>query len=99
MKEGLTAVKINLKARLKNKAFLVSVVALTVSLVYRVLALFGIIPAHGENEIIELFGMAVNILAVLGVVVDPTTEGLSDSERALTYCTECDVRKKEDDNG
>lgn len=90
----MKVMKINLKARLKNKAFLVSVIALLVSFVYHILAFFGITPAHGENEILELLGMAINILAVLGVIVDPTTEGLSDSERALTYCTECDVRKK-----
>lgn len=87
--------KINLKARLKNKAFLVSVIALAVSLVYHVLALFGVTPSHGESEITEILGMAVNILAVLGVVIDPTTEGISDSERAMTYCTECDIRQKE----
>ena len=44
--------------------------------------------------------MAINLLAVLGVIIDPTTEGISDSDRALTYCTDCDVRlkKEEEDN-
>ena len=69
---------------------------LTVSLVYRILSLFGIFPEISESEIGEVINMAVNILALAGVVVDPTTEGMSDSERALTYCTERDVRKTEE---
>ena len=36
--------------------------------------------------------MAVNILALLGVVVDPTTKGICDSDRALTYYTDSDER-------
>ncbi len=88
--------KINLKARLKNKTFVISTAVLTVSLVYRILSLFGIFPEISESEIGEVINMTVNILALAGVVVDPTTEGMSDSERALTYCTERDVRKREE---
>lgn len=88
--------KINLKARLKNKTFVISTAVLIVSLVYRILSLFGIFPEISESEIGEVINMAVNILALAGVVVDPTTEGVSDSERALTYCTERDVRKTEE---
>jgi phi LC3 family holin len=84
--------KLNIKARLKNKTFLISIAVLTVALIYRVLSLFGVFPTVAENEILELIGMAVNILALVGVVVDPTTEGLNDSERAMTYFTENDVR-------
>lgn len=88
--------KINIKARLKNKTFVISTAVLTVSLVYRILSLFGIFPEISESEIGEVINMMVNILALAGVVVDPTTEGVSDSERALTYCTEHDVRKTEE---
>ena len=84
--------KLNIKARLKNKTFLISIAVLMVALIYRVLSLFGVFPTVAENEILELIGMAVNILALVGVVVDPTTEGLNDSERAMTYFTENDVR-------
>lgn len=86
--------KINIKARLKNKAFLVSVTALVVSFVYQTLSLFGVVPRIGEGAIIETIGMLINILAFIGVLVDPTTDGLSDSERALTYYTENDVREE-----
>ncbi len=87
--------KINLKARLKNKMFVLSSSALVVSFVYQMLSAFDIVPKITESEITGLVTMAVNILAFLGVLVDPTTEGISDSERAMTYCTDCDVRKAE----
>ena len=87
--------KINIKARLKNKMFVLSASALVVSFIYQMLSAFDIVPKISESEISGLITMAVNILAFLGVLVDPTTEGISDSDRAMTYCTECDVRKDE----
>ena len=83
---------LNFKARLKNKAFLISGSVLVVALIYRVLAIFDVLPQVSENQVLELISMAVNILALVGVVVDPTTEGLSDSQRAMTYFTQSDVR-------
>ncbi len=88
--------KINIKARLKNKVFVLSAAALIVSFVYQMLSAFDIVPKITENEITVLITMAVNILAFFGVVVDPTTEGVSDSERAMTYCTGCDARTNEE---
>ncbi len=77
--------KINFKARLKNKAFVVGVATLSVSFVYKLLSAMEIVPAVSENEILELLGLLVNILALVGVIVDPTTKGISDSERAMLY--------------
>ena len=88
--------KINIKARLKNKVFVLSAAALVVSFVYQMLSAFDIVPAITENEVTGLITMVVNILAFLGVIVDPTTEGVNDSERAMTYCTDCDIRKNEE---
>ncbi len=90
--------KINIKARLQNKAFVISLVTLVISFVYKILAAFEIMPAVSEYEVLSLFDMAVNVLALMGVFVDPTTEGIYDSDRAMTYCTDCDVRKKEEVN-
>ncbi len=77
--------KINFKARIKNKAFVVGVTTLVVSFLYKLLSALDIVPAVSENEILELLGLAVNVLALVGVVVDPTTEGISDSDRAMQY--------------
>ncbi len=87
--------KINIKVRLKNKMFVLSATALIVTFVYQILSAFDVMPKITENEFSELVTMFVNILAFFGVLADPTTEGLSDSERALTYETENDIRKTE----
>jgi phi LC3 family holin len=87
--------KINIQARFKNKIFLISMSVLLVSIIYKVLSLFGIAPSIDENAILEVVSMVVDFLALLGVVVDPTTKGINDSERALTYFTENDIRDKE----
>lgn len=88
--------KINIKARLKNKAFLVSSSVLIISFVYGLLSTLNIVPRISEEQVTDLVYMAVNILALLGVVVDPTTAGIGDSERAMTYYTENDVRMTEE---
>lgn len=87
--------KINIEARLKNKVFLISVSVLLISIIYKVLSLFGIAPSVDENAVLEVVSMVIDFLALLGVVVDPTTGGISDSARAMTYFTENDVRNTE----
>lgn len=87
--------KINIRARLNNKVFLVSASVLLLSIIYKVLSLFGIAPNVDEYAILEVVSMVIDFFALLGVVVDPTTEGINDSERAMTYLTEKDVRNNE----
>jgi phi LC3 family holin len=76
---------INWKLRLKNKATLVTLTASVLSLIYMILAMLGITPKVSQDEVYNLIIMAVNILVLLGIVVDPTTEGVSDSDRAMAY--------------
>nr|DAV45637.1 MAG TPA: holin [Caudoviricetes sp.] len=77
--------KINWKLRLQNKTTLVTLIALCVTFVYQILGLFGVVPKVAQDEIVNTIGLLINILVVLGVVVDPTTDGISDSTNALTY--------------
>lgn len=84
--------KINFKLRLKNKTTLVTLITLVVTLIYQALGLFGVVPTVAQSEIINTLGILINILVVLGVVVDPTTDGISDSSNALNY----DEPKKEE---
>jgi phi LC3 family holin len=84
--------KINIKARLKNKTFLISFSALAIAFVYQVLSLFGVMPEISENEVVNIFSVVINILACVGVVIDPTTDGINDSDRAMTYFTDYDER-------
>lgn len=76
---------INWKLRLKNKTTLLALCATIIAFVYQILGLFGVVPPITEESITQLVTMLINILAMLGIVVDPTTAGVSDSERALGY--------------
>lgn len=56
-----------------------------ISFIYKILSLFQIVPDFSENELFDVVSTVISFLGLMGVVVDPTTEGLSDSERALSY--------------
>jgi phi LC3 family holin len=77
--------KINWKLRLKNKTTLVSLTACIVAFVYQILAILNIVPAVTEETIMQLVSLLINLLVTLGVVVDPTTNGIKDSVRAMAY--------------
>lgn len=91
--------KINLKQRFKNKTFVVSLATLLLATVYQILGMFDVVPKVSEDTLTGILMLVVNFLSALGILVDPTTEGLSDSKRALTYGTEDDVRQNEETGG
>lgn len=84
--------KLNWKARFRNKTFVITFVTLIIAFVYQMLSLFEIVPSISENSIVNIVTIAVNMLATFGVLVDPTTDGVSDSDRAMTYYTDNDER-------
>ena len=77
--------KINWLVRFKNKAWLLSFVAVVVAFVYNILGMFDIVPSVSQDMTIQAITAIVNVLVALGVIIDPTTAGVSDSEKALTY--------------
>lgn len=77
--------KINWKVRFRNKTWLASAMALLVTFVFDVLALFDIAPAITQDSVMQLIAVVLSILSGIGVVVDPTTPGIKDSERAMLY--------------
>ena len=77
--------KINWKLRVKNKATLAALLAACVTLVYTVLGMAGVVPAVSQSAVMEALAMLLNILVLLGIVVDPTTPGINDSARAMGY--------------
>lgn len=87
--------KINWKARFKNKAFIISFVTLIVTFIYSLLALLGIVPSISEDAVVEVITLIIEFIFMFGILVDPTTKGVNDSERALTYYTENDERNGE----
>ncbi|MBR2660558.1 MAG: phage holin [Clostridia bacterium] len=77
--------KINWRVRFKNKAWLGSFLSLIIGFVYSMLALFGVFPEVTENLVLRLMNQALTFLGLIGVIVDPTTAGLEDSDRAMGY--------------
>ena len=78
---------INWTVRIKNKNFWLAVIPAVLLLIQAVAAVFGSTLDLGDigNKLIAVVNAAFGVLVVLGVVVDPTTAGVSDSSRALTY--------------
>jgi phi LC3 family holin len=78
---------INFKARVKNKAFWISFIPAVLLLVQVVAAVFGFTIDLGDlgDRLLAVVNALFAVLALLGVVVDPTTDGITDSKQALTY--------------
>lgn len=74
---------LNLKVRLRNKTFVVSMLSVIVAFIYQVLGLLGIVASVSQDKVINILMFIINILAGFGVLVDPTTDGFKDSERVL----------------
>lgn len=85
---------INWRARLKNKAFWLSLIPALLLLAQQLARLFGITfdPAGLETQLTGLTGAIFTILALLGIVVDPTTPGIRDANAAPA------AREQEQDN-
>lgn len=79
--------KINWTVRLKNKNFWIAIIPAILLLVQVIAGLFGFTIDLGDigNKLLAVVNAAFGVLAVLGVVTDPTTKGMSDSELAMTY--------------
>ena len=78
---------INWIVRLKNKNFWIALIPAVIVLIQQVTKTFGIQINLGElgNNLLDIVNSVFIILAILGIVVDPTTDGIKDSARALTY--------------
>lgn len=79
--------KINWKVRLKNKNFWIALIPAMLVLIQAVASVFGFSLDLGDigNKLLNVVNAAFIVLSILGIIVDPTTEGVSDSEQALTY--------------
>lgn len=80
---------INWKVRIRNKYFWITLVSALALFGQNIAEMFGIsldfVGIGGQiSSIVEAVFM---ILALIGIVNDPTTSGITDSTRALTYDT------------
>ncbi|PZO93361.1 MAG: phage holin [Streptococcus pyogenes] len=78
---------INWKVRLKNKAFWTAIIPAALLVVQAVANVFGYTLELGDlgNKLLVVVNSVFAVLVITGIVTDPTTQGVSDSEQALTY--------------
>lgn len=76
---------INWILRFRNKTILTALIAGIVQVVYLVLDMAGIVPSVTSDQVLELCSLLISVLLIAGVVIDPTTDGVGDSDLALTY--------------
>lgn len=77
--------KINWKVRFRNKTWLTMFVSLIIGFVFNMLKMFDVAPTVTENSVATIAAQVLEFLGLIGVLVDPTTVGISDSNRAMTY--------------
>ena len=77
--------KINWKIRIKNKVWLLTFIGAVVAFVYQIGAMFGLAPKIAQDQIMDLVKILLTLLVGIGVIVDPTTPGTNDSDRAMSY--------------
>lgn len=79
--------KINWLVRFKNKSFWVAFVPAVLLLIQVIASVFGFELELGDlgNKLLAVVNAVFAVLTILGVVTDPTTTGVSDSNRAMDY--------------
>ena len=78
---------INWTVRIKNKTFWLALIPAVLLLIQVVAAVFGFTLDLGDlgDKLIAVVNALFAVLVILGIVTDPTTEGVRDSSQALTY--------------
>ena len=78
---------INWTVRIKNKTFWITLIPAVLLLIQVIAAVFGytLDLSYMGNNLLEVVNALFAVLAILGIVTDPTTKGVSDSANALTY--------------
>ena len=78
---------INWKVRVLNKTFWLTLVPALALLLQTFLAVFGVKLELGEtiDKLLVFINALFAVLMIVGIVNDPTTSGVNDSTRAMTY--------------
>ena len=80
--------KINFKVRAKNPYFwigLIGVILTAMGVDASMFTSWGAVWSATVNLVTNPFMLGSVMVAVLGVLIDPTTNGITDSSQALTY--------------
>lgn len=78
---------INWKVRIANKQFWLQIIPAMILLIQAIANVFGFALDLSDigNKLIEVVNAVFGVLVIVGVVTDPTTKGISDSDQAMTY--------------
>lgn len=78
---------VNWTVRVKNKTFWLTLIPAVLLLIQVTAAVFGYTLELGGlgDKLLDVVNALFAVLAILGVVTDPTTAGVKDSQQAMTY--------------
>lgn len=78
---------VNWTVRVKNKTFWLTLIPAVLLLIQVAAAVFGFTLELGAlgDKLLAVVNALFAVLAILGVVTDPTTAGVKDSQQAMTY--------------
>lgn len=78
---------INWRVRIKNRNFWITLIPAILLLLQVIAAVFNYTLDLGQlgTKLLEVVNALFAVLAILGIVTDPTTAGIRDSEQAMTY--------------
>lgn len=81
--------QVNWKVRIANKSFWLTLIPAVLLLIQTVAAPLGFVLDFGElgNQLLAIVNAVFAVMAILGIVQDPTTNGIGDSKLAMTYTT------------
>ena len=69
----------------KEQSNALALLAAVVTFAYQIFGIVGYVPPVSENEVVQTVGAICNIAVALGIIVDPTTAGVADSDMAMNY--------------
>ncbi|MEX6015041.1 phage holin [Mammaliicoccus sciuri] len=77
--------KINWKVRIKQKSFWVAIISAILLFAQQVSGVFEYDIMVYTDQITNILNSVLGVLVLLGVVQDPTTRGIKDSQQAQQY--------------
>ena len=77
--------KMNWILRLQNKTTLTTLCIAIITAIYGIFAAVGFVPSITQEQATNLVLTFIGIATSIGIVVDPSTKGFSDSNRVMGY--------------
>ena len=79
--------KINWKVRMTNRQFWIALIPAILLVIQTIANVFGYKLDFGDlgNKLLAVVNSIFSLLVILGILIDPTTYGVADSERAMQY--------------